>query len=327
MAIKKTKNLAIITSLLYLMLITSLVNEVHSQQLILTIYSSKQEYFLNDEILLSGNLTQGEQKIHDGIVAIQIINPENKTITMRVVSTGPVSQENYLIRISQFYPSDAQGNPQTTPYQKGTLAYLTAYVESSDVIERDLYFAINIYDRYGKPWALSISTGKIYPNENKFIIVGYPISWEFPSGTAVAYAVALTGTPKNGGMPHCPEAETTFQVATAETTPIKTSSYDNGDYYLNFSMPKNSLPGTYNVYATSIYQYTPSQIKNTTFKIQVPDLNSDGTVDIYDMIIVASAYGTSEGDPDWNPTADVNGDKTVDIYDVILVASCFGWEA
>jgi len=325
---KKPEKLALITTtLLFLVLIAYFVNGAHAQFLILTLYSSKQEYFLNEEITLFGNLTCQGTKVYNGIVALQIVNPENKTLTIRIVSTGPVSQENYPIKITKFYPSDSQGNPKTTPYSKGSFAYLTAYIRSDDIVAQDLYFAVNIYDKYGKPWAVSSGTGKIYPGEEKFIIIGYPISWEFPSGTAVAYAVALTDTPKNGGMPHCPEAEATFQVATTEATPITTTSYSNGDYHLNFTMPKNSLPGNYNVYATSIYQYNPTPVKNLTFKIKVPDLNNDGTVDIYDLIIVSSNFGRSEGNLGWNPTADVNGDKTVDIYDIILVAACFGWEA
>jgi len=80
------------------------------------------------------------------------------------------------------------------------------------------------------------------------------------------------------------------------------------------------------VYASSNYKGSTAKV-NLTFKVEVPDLNNDGVIDIYDLIIVAGAYGTSEDDENWNPAADVNGDKTVDIYDLILVAICFGWEA
>jgi hypothetical protein len=54
------------------------------------------------------------------------------------------------------------------------------------------------------------------------------------------------------------------------------------------------------------------------------DINGDGTVDIYDAITLASAFGSTPGSPNWNPNADINGDGIVDIYDAITLASHFG---
>lgn len=54
------------------------------------------------------------------------------------------------------------------------------------------------------------------------------------------------------------------------------------------------------------------------------DLNHDGKVDIKDIHIVAIAYGTSPGDPRWNPAADLNHDGKVDIRDVSIVAKEYG---
>ena len=318
-------NKTAIVFLLSLALIGLLIPKVYPQFLIIRLYSSKQEYYLNDEIELYGNLTHLGQSVYDGIIALQIISPENKTLTIRIVSTGSVSPENYPVRITQFYSSDSLGNPKTI-FDKGTFLYLTAYIVNNDIVRHDLYFAVNIYDKYGKPWDVSSSTGGIEPGETKLIIVGYPISWEFPSGTAAAYAVALTGEPKNNGVPHCPEAKATFQIVTSQISQITTSTYQDGYFYLNFSMPANSPSGNYTVYATSIYQYSTTTTQ-LNFKIRVPDLNNDGTVDIYDLIIVSAAYGNSEGSQNWNPVADINGDKTIDIYDLILVASSFGWKS
>ena len=49
-----------------------------------------------------------------------------------------------------------------------------------------------------------------------------------------------------------------------------------------------------------------------------PDLNNDGEVDIEDLIIVASNFGTS------NTVADTDNNNIVDIFDVVYVASRFG---
>ena len=51
------------------------------------------------------------------------------------------------------------------------------------------------------------------------------------------------------------------------------------------------------------------------------DLNDDGTVDIYDAIRLAIAFGSEPGDPSWNPYADLNEDGIIDIFDAII----FGW--
>jgi len=324
--LKNKRLIAISFLLLSLMLAACFINEAYSQFLIIDLYSSKNEYFLNEVILLFGNLTHLGQKVNDGLIAMQILNPSNETSTIRIVSTGAVSQENYPVRITQFYPSDNQGNPRSTPYNKGTFAHFTAYVQNNDIQSHNFYFAVNIYDKNGKPWALSFSgNGTIMPGENKVIISSYPIPFDFPSGTAVAYAVALTDQPKNNGVPHCPEAAATFQIATSTVTPIVTSSYQNGDFYFNFSMPINNKPGNYTVYASSTYKYVDAY-KQLIFKIRVPDLNNDGTVDIYDLIIVSAAFGSTPDSPNWNPMADANGDNVVDIYDLILVSSHFGWE-
>ncbi|MGD0494707.1 MAG: dockerin type I domain-containing protein [Candidatus Bathyarchaeia archaeon] len=50
------------------------------------------------------------------------------------------------------------------------------------------------------------------------------------------------------------------------------------------------------------------------------DVNGDGTVDIYDAILLSGAFGSSPGSPKWNPNADLNNDGIVDIYDAIILA-------
>jgi hypothetical protein len=54
------------------------------------------------------------------------------------------------------------------------------------------------------------------------------------------------------------------------------------------------------------------------------DVNQDGTVDIYDVVIVAVAYDATPADARWNPMADMNADGIVDIRDLRMVAIHFG---
>ena len=61
------------------------------------------------------------------------------------------------------------------------------------------------------------------------------------------------------------------------------------------------------------------------FHVGVPgDLNADGTVDIYDAIILAGAFNSTPSSTNWNPNADINGDGIVDIYDAMILSSHFG---
>ena len=57
-------------------------------------------------------------------------------------------------------------------------------------------------------------------------------------------------------------------------------------------------------------------------KVVIPgDINGDGTVDIYDAILLAGAYNTVPGSPKWNPNADLKADDVIDIYDAIILAN------
>jgi hypothetical protein len=56
----------------------------------------------------------------------------------------------------------------------------------------------------------------------------------------------------------------------------------------------------------------------------VGDLNFDGTVDIFDAILLAGAFGSTRGSPNYKPEADINNDGFVDIYDALVLAGNFG---
>ena len=54
------------------------------------------------------------------------------------------------------------------------------------------------------------------------------------------------------------------------------------------------------------------------------DLNSDGTVNILDIGIVAMAFGTEEGDENYNVLADLDENEEVNILDLSIVAMDYG---
>lgn len=54
------------------------------------------------------------------------------------------------------------------------------------------------------------------------------------------------------------------------------------------------------------------------------DVNGNGEVDVFDVIATVNAFGTSPGDPNWDPWCDQDGSGAVDVFDIITVVNNFG---
>jgi hypothetical protein len=54
------------------------------------------------------------------------------------------------------------------------------------------------------------------------------------------------------------------------------------------------------------------------------DLNGDHKVDLYDILIVATAFGHLEPQENWNPEADLTLDGVIDVFDIVRIAIRFG---
>lgn len=57
---------------------------------------------------------------------------------------------------------------------------------------------------------------------------------------------------------------------------------------------------------------------------QVGDINGDGKVDLKDLALVAHAYASTPGKPNWDPRCDLNNNGVVDLQDLVTVALHFG---
>jgi len=54
------------------------------------------------------------------------------------------------------------------------------------------------------------------------------------------------------------------------------------------------------------------------------DLNGGFTVGLLDLVILARAYGSKPGAPNWNPNADIEGSGVVGLADLVILAQHYG---
>jgi hypothetical protein len=88
----------------------------------------------------------------------------------------------------------------------------------------------------------------------------------------------------------------------------------------NFTISAYASPVPYELDFTNNY-YEDGWVK---IKI-IGDVNNDGAVDIFDIVLASGAYGSQAGDLDYNPEADVAPRYgIIDIFDMVTVASHYG---
>jgi len=86
----------------------------------------------------------------------------------------------------------------------------------------------------------------------------------------------------------------------------------------------------YNITATAPLQLDLSPADNTLSSnvlVQVRiigDVNGDGRVDLIDLTLVAQAYRSTFGQPNWNVACDINNDGKVSLADFVTVAVHYG---
>jgi len=100
--------------------------------------------------------------------------------------------------------------------------------------------------------------------------------------------------------------------------------------YVNISVYRGSGDPIGTVYDTVLFEantHCPPDFPPLQVDVSVtvsPDLNGNGEVDIFDIVIVAGAYGSEPEDEKWNVLADLDRNNKVDIFDVVKIAGYYG---
>jgi hypothetical protein len=63
----------------------------------------------------------------------------------------------------------------------------------------------------------------------------------------------------------------------------------------------------------------------STVSVTIPgDVDGNRRVDIFDIVLMASGYGTTEGQPKFIANCDIEGDGDIDIFDIVIAAGNYG---
>jgi hypothetical protein len=108
----------------------------------------------------------------------------------------------------------------------------------------------------------------------------------------------------------------------------------NGTFFtVQFQVKKTAPPGAsgLNLMNVSLKDTPTTSLARTVTNGQVNviggcagDLNGDGLINFNDFVIFAAAYGTSSGNPGYNPLADLNHDGKIDFSDFTMFAAVYG---
>jgi len=295
----------------------------------LTVTTDQQAYDPAENVTIYGNLTQDGTPVTDGLVGIQINDAPNILI-IRTVTTGTTPQATPYVKLWSVVPCNSSGGPKES-FPRGTFAYFKLTVTNYDVEPRSVRVTVNVYDPNDIPFSSgSFLNPAMEGQTTSSFIVSIPIPSDATTGNATAYGNAYTNWPELGGTPHCPEVSSTFLITdgsystTTQKNQHSATLQINGNYNLTLKLSATAKAGDYPIYVTSDYQ-GENVFNSTLFKVNLQgDIDGDGYVGFWDLLIFAGAYGSKEGDSNYDPRADFDHDGDVDFWDLLIIAANYG---
>jgi hypothetical protein len=310
-------------------LVANYTKIVYSIDLTVTVETDKPTYNVGETITISGNLTFNGTAKTDGLVGVEIDDPDNYPIAFRTLCTGTIPSGLWKVMIIDAYIGDIYQNPVTN-VRRGSQCYIWIHYNNSAGYPLNALITLTILDSKKACLFTSASIEYVQPGGPFFTMIQWAVPEDAELGTASIYGNAYTSYPRNRGTPYCPEKSSTFSIVSSGGLGVSTdkdfaSMQVPGGFEAFLCVPKyGARLGNYTVYATSFIYVPPVYLAfdSTTFQVVLAgDLNNDGRVDIFDVVIIGIAFNSS---PPSDPRADVNKDGKVDIFDLVIVALHYG---
>jgi len=285
---------------------------------------------LGGDLSVCGNLTLDGSPVTDGLAAIQIDDPQDGLFILRTLTTGGTPQGPWPVEILELITVNMAGDPESD-FEVGGYVGLKISIRNNGLSIQHVMVIVNLYYSDGLPFlAWKFYEEDMMPESTETKTVHLPIPDDAHIGQASVYASAIEDWPKNGGYAFSPEKSATFNIVgfggSATYSPQGFHDMNGpGEYNLTFcTNGYGGLIGNYTVSAVSLYGFY-FVTNQTTFEVYLlGDVNDDGKIRVNDVLAVASAFGTNEGGPGWDPRCDLTHDGKVRVNDVLIVAQAFG---
>lgn len=145
------------------------------------------------------------------------------------------------------------------------------------------------------------------------------------------YSVHIQVTLKNYGT--SPETINTTIYTSTTALQSETANLESGEL-IQLILTWNTTgfdQGSYTIVAEALPVPGETEIDDNTLSAETPicvtvpgDVDADSDVDIFDIVTIAGAYNTQEGDVRYSAISDLDNDEDVDIFDVVIAASHYG---
>jgi len=246
------------TLLIVLILFALLVNvsQVRSQfHLDVKVRTDKGSYIKRQLVNVTGNVTYQGELVDNGLIGIQVENPLTTTI-LRALPLNPTQSFPFSIKITSLLPVDDYGvfKPST---ERGKYMWFNMTVKNKGLSPKPVLVSITVLDSGLIPLDIDTASFTIQPGQtNAFMPRMYIPNWA-TLGTAYIHASVYNEWPDLLGYPLCPEKTSYFSIIESiyyDEPPNATSPTqhnENGTYEMNFRLPPDMIPGTYQVSASA----------------------------------------------------------------------------
>jgi hypothetical protein len=280
--------------------------------------TDKQSYSGTGPVTIKGLLRYNNNPITDGLVGLEIQDPNGNPIIVRTIQSGAATPQKLPAEITSAYLSDSSGH-QRSNIQIGALAGFAFNFVNTD--SDNMLITINLFDSSGTPIAEIFGQ----PTQSGTAILSIQIPTWAHEGIAHGYANIYSDWPSKGGAPLALEKTFQFSIVGGDASSSDTSSVsgNKGAYAFTFNLPSDAKLGAYTVYGTSAYSgATCSQ--STSFNncdevnSYIGDFNDDKRVDFADFLVFTTAYIQWNKNHNYTSICDLNQDFRITYDDFVL---------